>query len=145
MPAVVSRLTTPDGAVARFDRSYPGDPGSLRSCRRDMAAFLDAHGAGLDLQERAALVVSEFASNALQATPDEEYGVTASLHHPSLSITVWNRDTGGRPTIAGMPHPTSARGRGLAIVESLSESVAVSTVDGRVAVTARMLAGVIPV
>src|SRR5512138_875182 len=65
---------------ARLDRAYEGSSTTLRRARGDVVSWLDHHGVDPELQDRAALVVSELATNAVQASPGSEYNVHGSLY-----------------------------------------------------------------
>jgi anti-sigma regulatory factor (Ser/Thr protein kinase) len=125
-----------------LDRSYVGDTATLRDARRDVEAWLIACGADENTRERAALIVSELASNALQASP----GLTYQLHVSRLddrivAISIRNYSSGAGPPDRHSWRPIDAlafRGRGLSIVDSLSEDVTVERLAEEVIITARL-------
>ena len=126
---------------------YKGDLATLRSARRDVVEWLARQGADEETKDRAALIVSELTSNAIQAAPGLPYHLLVTrVDHDSASISVRNHPTRGLPPArqqwrapSDLPLGELAlRGRGLAIVDSLSEDVTVEH-DGRtVVVTARL-------
>jgi anti-sigma regulatory factor (Ser/Thr protein kinase) len=125
---------------AVLELSYRGEPATLGEARREVLDWLRGTGADQSTLERAALIVSELATNALQASPGTIYRVNVARIEPKLAaISVRNITDGAAP-----PSPdewraidrSALRGRGLAIVKSLSEDVTVTTVDGEVVVTA---------
>ncbi len=131
------------GANLPFDRDYPGEPGSLRSSRRDVVRVLGEHGMSDDLCDTAALVVSELASNAIEAAPGRDYTVRVGLGADGeVEIMVRNHSQAEFPGSAGsLPPPWAPRGRGLAIVEALSTDLEVDRVDGDLVVVTVRLAG----
>ena len=127
---------------AILDRDYEGEAATLRSARRDVLAWLAARGADEDAKQRAALIVSELATNALEASPGRTYRVQVELVDDDLAM-ISVRNPAGR----GLPpdrerwkpaDPSALRGRGLAIVDSLSEGVTIDSDSGEVVVTARL-------
>jgi anti-sigma regulatory factor (Ser/Thr protein kinase) len=105
-------------------------------------AWLSARGADDETMQRAALIVSELATNALQASPGYAYNVTIALVGDACAeISVRNHANGGLPPDREcwkLSDPSSLRGRGLAIVDSLSEDVAVRADSDEIVVSARI-------
>jgi anti-sigma regulatory factor (Ser/Thr protein kinase) len=135
----MSRERPMDSVV--LDREYDGTTSTLRVARSDVVRCLQARTADPDLEDRVALVVSELATNAIQASPGNAYGLQVSLlGDGSVVLMVTSssdrtvpppRDTWG-PTTAIAPS-----GRGLLIVDRLTEAVDVErTLGGRIVVTA---------
>ena len=132
-------------AVLRCD--YEGDLVTLRAARRAVIEWLGRLGADDDTRERAALIVSELASNAIQAAPGRTYSLQLALEDDGCaSISVRNHPTGTLPPAreswrrqrATQLRNLAPRGRGLAIVDSLSEDVTVEQHGDDVVVTARV-------
>jgi anti-sigma regulatory factor (Ser/Thr protein kinase) len=130
-----------------MNRDYRGDLATLRAARRDVVEWLTEQGADEGTKERAALIVSELTSNAIQASPGSTYNVNiARIDADSASISVRNTDTGGRPPAREEWRPShelslrelSERGRGLAIVDSLSEEFVIEHDGDEIVVTARV-------
>jgi anti-sigma regulatory factor (Ser/Thr protein kinase) len=128
---------------AHLDRAYAGSSATLRRARGDVVSWLDQHGIDAELQDRAALVVSELATNAVQASPGSEYNVHGSLLADGevvlsvVSCTDFEhpppREHWGPPTLY------SESGRGLMIVDDLSADVQVDcAATGKVVVTATL-------
>jgi len=125
-----------------FLRDYEGTLQSLRSTRDDVSAWLRAGECDNEMVERAVLVASELASNAVQAAPGRSYRVAIAdagsrlveltVSNPFLSTSPPDR-TQWLPTT-----PAAARGRGLSIVAALSRDVRVDVDDECVRVTALM-------
>jgi anti-sigma regulatory factor (Ser/Thr protein kinase) len=129
--------------AGRFDRVYAGESRTLREARNDVVGFLKESGFDEDLQARAALVLSELASNAVQASPGCDYGVRVSLDDGDGAVVeVSNQTEYEQPP----PHehwgPSSVlapRGRGLMIVDKLSDGVVVELPGSRTVVVAATL------
>jgi anti-sigma regulatory factor (Ser/Thr protein kinase) len=107
-------------------RDYEGTAKSLRSTRNDVAVWLRGFGCDDDTVERAVLVASELASNAVQAAAGRSYRVAIVETSPP-DRSRW------LPTM-----PAAPRGRGLSIVAALSREVRVDVDDEYVRVTALM-------
>lgn len=127
---------------AILDRDYDGEAATLRSARQDVLAWLSARGAGDDARQRAALIVSELATNALEASPGRTYRIQVALVDDDMAtISVRNPAANGLPPDRDhwkLAEPSALRGRGLAIVDSLSEEVTIDSDSGDVIVTARL-------
>lgn len=122
----MSRERPPDVLV--LDREYDGTTGTLRAARNDVVGFLKAHVADEDLHERAELVVSELATNAIQASPGVAYALHVAFRDGSvvLAVTSFTRHDAPPPREAWGPTTARApRGRGLLIVDGLTDGVAV--------------------
>jgi anti-sigma regulatory factor (Ser/Thr protein kinase) len=123
-----------------LDREYDGSTRTLRDARSDVVGLLRARPADQDLQDRAELVVSELASNAVQASPGSPYGLRVWFdRYGSLVMAVTSRSDRDSLPPRGSWGPATllaARGRGLLIVGSLADQVDVEQpVAGRVTVT----------
>jgi anti-sigma regulatory factor (Ser/Thr protein kinase) len=130
-----------------LQRVYEGNLVTLRTARRDVADWLSELGADDETKERAVLVVSELTSNAIQAAPGRTYALQVTrLDDGSAAISVRNQPIGSRPPARELWRPAPEtplrkllpRGRGLAIVDSLSEDVTVEHLGDDVVVTARV-------
>jgi anti-sigma regulatory factor (Ser/Thr protein kinase) len=126
-----------------LEREYDGTVRTLHAARTDVVGCLTASGIGQDLQERAELVVSELASNAVQASPGNPYNlrlavtlegtVVMALTSRSNNGKLPSRDTWGPASVLAV------RGRGLMIVDELADRVVVAQpVEGTVVVTATL-------
>ncbi len=138
-----SRDDPPDA----LHREYEGDLATLRAARRDVVEWLTHQGADQETKDRAALIVSELSSNAIKAAPGSTYHLQVALvDEKCAAISVRNRPTNGLPPArkhwrapADLPlGQLSLRGRGLAIVDSLSEEVTVEH-DGEAVVVTSLL------
>ena len=115
-------------------RSYAGDTATLQAARRDVVDLLDRLGASADLLERAALVVTELAANAVEAAPGRAYQVEVTVATGVVVMSVRNHTTlGGVPPPRDAwrtPDASAARGRGLPIIASLTDQAEVVRLDG---------------
>ena len=126
-----------------LDREYDGTTGTLRAARTDVKGCLHEHGVGLDLRERTELVLSELAANAVQASPGWPFGLCMRLASDgSVVVTVTSHTDNGSPPPRQQWGPVTLRapsGRGLMIVDSLSERVVVDKPDPRTIVVTATL------
>jgi anti-sigma regulatory factor (Ser/Thr protein kinase) len=136
----MSRDREPDVVV--LDREYEGTTGTLRAARNDIVECLKDHVSDEDIQERAQLVVSELATNAIQASPGVAYGLRVSLAGDGSVImavtSTTERDAPPPRDEWGPAHPVAVRGRGLLIVDKLTDEVDVEQVNGTIVVRARL-------
>ena len=127
--------------TATLHRDYEGSAATLRSARRDVLAWLSDLDADEATKDRAALIVSELATNALQASPGRTYTVRVARDDEYVSISVRNHASDSRPPTRDRWHfadRSALRGRGLAIVTSLADEVTVDGDQSEVVVTARI-------
>jgi anti-sigma regulatory factor (Ser/Thr protein kinase) len=132
----------PRGLVV-LDRDYAGNSGTLRDVRSDVVACLRSSivDPGADLEERAQLVVSELATNAIQASPGRRYGLVIHVGSDrSVVVQVSStseHDGPPSPEAWGPATATAVSGRGLLIVGTLSDEVEIARpASGTVVVTA---------
>ena len=116
----------PRGLVV-LERDYAGNSHTLRDVRNDVAAALRSSIVDPDVEERARLVVSELATNAIQASPGQRYGLVVRIGS-DRSVVVRITSFGERHTLPsreawGPETATAVRGRGLLIVGTLSDEV----------------------
>jgi anti-sigma regulatory factor (Ser/Thr protein kinase) len=101
----------------RIDRSFTPDPASIRAARRFV---LDAVGdAGQELRDAISVMVSELAMNAVQYARTA-FDVRMDLTEESLRVEV-SDSGGGTPEVQPPPPASSPHGRGLFIVDQLSD------------------------
>ena len=120
----------------------PYTPASVAVARRDLVSELAAAGIHEQAVGDAALVVSELLSNAIRhAAPltGAQVRVTWSLDHDALRIAVSDAGDGPLPQVTE-PAPGAPGGRGLGIVESLSDRWGVLREDGMTTVWAQLTA-----
>ena len=131
------------GGHAVLQREYEGVTGALRAARSDLMDCLEARGIDQDLRDRAQLVLSELATNAVEASPGSPFVVRLEIDAgTSLVVEVTSRTNAGAPPAReswGPATALAARGRGLLIVEKLSSEVDVDQpTAGMVVVTAKL-------
>ena len=130
--------TPPD--VSTIDREYVGEPHTLRWVRRDVVDWLNEVRADRETTERAALIASELATNAVQVAPGVLYQLRArAMTRTTAAIAIRSRSAGAVPPPRASWRPVdelAIRGRGLSIVQALSDEVTVETDGDDVVVTA---------
>lgn len=116
-------------------------PEHLSALRRQVGVVLEASEVDARLRTDALIVVSELASNAIEATRDGTIEVTVDIHADlgSLEISVinngvWHAD----PTSFVVTSSDLLRGRGLGITRAVSDTLSIRAVDGRTIVDARL-------
>jgi anti-sigma regulatory factor (Ser/Thr protein kinase) len=118
----------------------PYTPSSVAVARRRLTSELAAAGIYEPAVCDAAIVVSELLSNAIRHAaplPDAQVQVTWSLDHDGLRIAVSDAGDGPLPQVTE-PAPGAPGGRGLGIVESLSDRWGVLREDGVTTVWAQL-------
>jgi anti-sigma regulatory factor (Ser/Thr protein kinase) len=101
----------------RADRSFSPDAASIRAARRFV---LDTVGdAGQELRDAISVMVSELAMNAVQYARTA-FDVRMELTEDSLRVEV-SDSGGGSPEVRPLPPASSPHGRGLFIVDQLSD------------------------
>jgi anti-sigma regulatory factor (Ser/Thr protein kinase) len=124
-------------------REYRGTTDTLRQARSEVGGWLAARHLGSDLRERAELIVSELASNAVQAAPGTPYRVRVAVDSDeSVTIALTSEGSDGGPPPRALWGPSSVfaeTGRGLLVVDQLSDNVRVQRpTAGQVVVTATL-------
>jgi serine/threonine-protein kinase RsbW len=98
-------------------RKFPNDPQSVPAARRFAMGFLS--GASADTLEAVELMVSELATNCVRHT---DSGFELTIARTGHDIRVEATDgAGGQPTMRS-PQPTEPSGRGLKIIDMLSQA-----------------------
>ena len=133
----------------QFARDYDGTSSTLRAARKDVVGWLLDCGFDRDLRDRAAMVVSELATNAVQASPGVAYAVQLRREGDrSATLAVTSHTDFQRPPPRQHWGPTSilaARGRGLKIVEALADGVEVDLPSSDTVVVTAMFRSSSPV
>lgn len=126
-----------------LEREYEGTTSILRVARTDVIGSLADRGVDQDLRERAELVLSELAANAVQASPGQPFGLRMILDSDgAVVVAVTSHTDNGSPPPRAQWGPATTRapkGRGLMIVDELSEDVVVNKPDSRTVVVTATL------
>ena len=126
-----------------LEREYEGTTGTLRAARTDVTGCLHERGVDPDLRDRAELVLSELAANAVQASPGNPFGLRLSLGNDgAVVVTVTSYTSNGSPPPRERWGPMTLRapsGRGLMIVDELSDQVVIEKPDPRTVVVTATL------
>ena len=126
-----------------LEREYEGTTGILRAARTDVTGCLHERGVDPDLRDRAELVLSELAANAVQASPGNPFGLRLSLDNDgAVVVSVTSHTSNGSPPPPEQWGPITMRaasGRGLMIVGELSDEVVIDKPDPRTVVVTATL------
>jgi anti-sigma regulatory factor (Ser/Thr protein kinase) len=137
----MNRVPRRPGVV--LEREYDGTTGMLRAARTDATGCLNEYGVDEDLRERAELVLSELAANAVQASPGSPFGLRMTLATDgSVVVSVTSHTNNGSPPPRRQWGPVTVlalSGRGLMIVDHLSDRVVVDKPDPRTVVVTATL------
>jgi anti-sigma regulatory factor (Ser/Thr protein kinase) len=129
-----------DQPVSDRVRAYEGLTTSVRQVRADVTDWLRTRGDDEDTVERAVLIASELATNAVHAAPGMRYTVSLrSIDPHTVELTVSNPSVTAvlPPRESWVPPDVLARqGRGLSIVAALSAIVSADVEADQVSVTA---------
>jgi serine/threonine-protein kinase RsbW len=109
-----------------FALCLPREAHTVALIRRAVTDILALHGVDAECVEDIRLAVSEACSNVVvHAASDDEYQVVIRVEGGQCFITVKNTGHGfDSDSLTGeMPDPTSARGRGVAIMHSVMSGV----------------------
>lgn len=128
-----------------FDRRYEGTTAVVNGVRYDIDSWLIEHAADDDTRSRAALVISELVSNAVQASPGRTFDLSARRISPrALILMVTNHAEMAQIPQRGDWGPEdllAPGGRGLAIIDALCDRVDITaSADGDVTVEATLAA-----
>jgi anti-sigma regulatory factor (Ser/Thr protein kinase) len=127
-----------------MDDHHAGETASLRPARLAVQAFLSDNGVADEVIERAKLIVSELATNAVEASPGRDYRLSVAVDADRVIIRVRNRAPGGPlppRTEWGPDSLLALRGRGLHLVAALADEVGVHEQPESVEVTAVIATG----
>jgi anti-sigma regulatory factor (Ser/Thr protein kinase) len=126
-----------------LEREYEGTTGILRAARTDVTGCLHQRGIDPDLLDRAELVLSELAANAVQASPGNPFGLRLSVGNDgAVVVSVTSHTSNGSLPPRQRWGPMTLRaptGRGLMIVDELSDQVEVDRPDPRTVVVTAIL------
>lgn len=119
---------TDPAVAAGVSSTFEGTTATINSARALVDDWLVGLDASVDLRDRAALVVSELSSNAVEASPGLLYEVGIGRLGDLIRLSVTNRVSDEAPPPRGDWGPDDVlapRGRGLAIVDMIATSVTV--------------------
>jgi anti-sigma regulatory factor (Ser/Thr protein kinase) len=103
---------------ARLRLRVRAEPAELGHLRRELTAYLTAHGVGDLDRQSLILAVSEAAANAVEhAVNPDEPSITLDAHRDGPVITVAVRNNGGWRPVRAEPD----RGRGIALMRALAD------------------------
>lgn len=130
------------GGPRSVRRTFPASAVELRHIRRWVREAASQCRVPAEEIEDLVLVASELAANAVEASrPGNKIGVELRYDDGTVLIV----ENAGRPfepdDLAGLPHPSSERGRGLAIVKFLGHEIRSEHLEGFTRVIARRVAG----
>jgi anti-sigma regulatory factor (Ser/Thr protein kinase) len=122
---------SPSGSP-ELDLTLAADVESLPALRRSVAGWLKPRGLGESDLSSVQVVLSELVANAIEASQaGDEVGVRLACAGPTLTVEVRNRSRRQEPVpIPTMADPLAPRGRGLAIVGSLTDQLSLRELDG---------------
>jgi len=128
-----------EGTQITFARSYAGSTDTVNHSRADLTHLLAENGLHA-IAADAELVVSELASNAIEASPGQAYQVAFHIADHEVVVAVTNRTTAILADNAheGPDDALAPQGRGLMIVHALSKSVEIHQTDDEITVSARL-------
>ncbi|MEZ5407675.1 MAG: ATP-binding protein [Acidimicrobiales bacterium] len=125
-------------------RSYPASTGALALVRSDFDAWLADSGVSDDERELAVLALAELAANAVEASAEADFDVTyVRLSEDLVELVVMNRSDGADDLVlpAGpLADVFAPRGRGLAIVQQIAESLRLDVTERLATVTVQLRA-----
>jgi anti-sigma regulatory factor (Ser/Thr protein kinase) len=128
----VPSQVAPEGVAESLTLAVEASPESLSSVRRSVASWIELLGVGPDEAGAVLVVVSELMANSVEACePDDEISVCLSAEGETVAVEVSNPSRRTSPVrIPSMADPLASRGRGLAIVEALTDDISLCEVDG---------------
>lgn len=109
-------------------RTFAGNAGTVAAAREFVDEWLDHRGASGDVRDRVTLVVSELCTNAVAASPQLLYRVSATFADGGVRVCISNR---ADPSLLPPRNAWQADrgmgpcGRGLGIAATLADAVAV--------------------
>ncbi len=118
-------------SAAEFDRSIPADAAYLRLVRHELNPWLAAHGVASERARDVVLAATEAMANAIDHAGDLEGRITMHAQRDAVAITLTVSDYGRWRE----NDPDPSRGRGMQIMRSLANEVAVEQHDLGTSVT----------
>jgi anti-sigma regulatory factor (Ser/Thr protein kinase) len=117
-------------ALSMETRRFPNTPGSVTSARRFVQERLD--GAPRDVADAVTVMTSELATNSIRHA---ETAFEVGIDRTPGAIRVEVTDGGDGEPVVRAPEPTAPSGRGLYIVEQLSDDWGIRPAPGGAAKT----------
>ena len=127
-------MPRPPQRTQDFSSSYGPDPASIHDARRDFSRWLDASVKDEDILDEMLVVLSELMANAIDASehPAGDVTVQARVDADGLTLKVTNPPASTFAAVNRWDYddPLRAGGRGLLIVESLVDDIAIAPPNG---------------
>jgi anti-sigma regulatory factor (Ser/Thr protein kinase) len=127
-------MPRPPQRTEDFSGSYGPDPAAIYDARRDFSRWLDASVDDGDILDEMLVVLSELMANAVAATEDPSGDVTVAawVDADGLTLKVTNPPASTFAAVNRWDYddPLRAGGRGLLIVESLVDDLAIAPPNG---------------
>lgn len=116
---------------------------ALADLRQAIRGFLEDIGVGAEVADDLLLVATELCTNAIEASAElVPVEVEVRFDGRSLRLSVSNVGDGPAHEVPELPHGSlQHRGRGLAIVQSLVDTLSIASSDGRTVVRTVQLLG----
>ena len=116
-----------------FRRELQGVFELLGELRRELRVYLAEHAVPADVAADVVLAVQEAAKNAMRAGPGRTVAISVQVQAQGVCVSV--KDQGGGLAFAddpsrGCPSAWSTHGRGLYLMRSVMDSVAIDCSDG---------------
>ena len=127
---------------AESSRSAPSaDPSVLSGVRSRIRQFVEGAGGGSDLAADLELVVSELATNVIEHTGSPTLTVSISRTSDDWMVAVSDVTDLGILDDVALPDQTQASGRGLFVVESIVDDIAIVEMGESYAIRCRIGVG----
>jgi anti-sigma regulatory factor (Ser/Thr protein kinase) len=137
-PRVTTRVTS-----TQFSACLPAEANALGELRRRINDLLAGAGVAESDRYDTLLVAHELAANAIEhgSGAKDEIEVQCSLAGKELRLVVLDSSSGSSVPVAQKPRAEQARGRGLYLVDWLTDSWTETIVRGRRKITATLTLG----
>ena len=103
-----------------MEKTLRAEAGSVRQARNLVMARLIDAGCTIETIEKARLVTSELATNAVRHASGDRYTVDVDVDHGVLRVEILDDDPSGSVE-PGRPRPEAEGGRGLWLVDVLAQ------------------------
>ena len=131
-----------DGALRReLEIRASADPSVLSGVRSRIRQFVEGAGGGSDLAADLELVVSELATNVIEHTRSPTLTVSISRTSEDWMVAVSDVTDLGILDDVALPDQTQASGRGLFVVESIVDDIAIVEMGESYAIRCRIGVG----